>query len=308
MTLKFPSPKSTFQAFKSAFGTKPAPRPDFGTGSPSVRSPFASDLPRRTPSASAWQAGAPPRQASPRRPAGMPANGRTQQTPSGAARAKTQGDKLLATLTLSHLDRMTHQQLAEVAAFLEGRHREPDATAKLAQLALPFVHNWQLLRSAFNDNELMTLIANRPLEILAMLKRPAPRPKPQASQGTRPQPEPAGAPTPAPGARHQWNQTPPRASASATPPQARPGKPPLSVLRLGREAAVAELKARGVKPAELKAMSRAFSDYANFGGEQLAADFKSAYGHLVADDITDSANRARLALFFKGLARENHDA
>jgi hypothetical protein len=306
MTLKFPSPKSTFQAFKSAFGAKPAQRPDAGTGGPSVRSPFASDLPRRTPSSSGWQAGAPPRQASPRRPSGTPAHGRTPSAPSGAARAQTQGEKLLATLTLSHLDRMTHRQLAEIAAFLEGRHHEPDAAAKLARLSLPFMQNWQLLRTAFNDNELKTLIASRPLEILAMLKRPAPRPKPQASQRARPQPEPTGAPTPAPGARHQWNQTPPKASASAMPPRARPAKPPISVLRLGREAAVAELKARGVEPATLKAMSQAFSEYANFGGERPAADFKSAYGHLVADDITDSANRARLALFFKGLARENH--
>jgi hypothetical protein len=307
MTLKFPSPKGTFQAFKSAFGSKPAPRPEAGTGGSSARTPFASDLPRRVPSSSAWQAGAPPRHASPRRPPGMPAHGRAQSAPSGAGRAPTQGEKLLATLTLPHLDRMTHQQLAEVAAFLEGRHREPDVAAKLAQGALPFVHNWQLLRTAFNDNELRTLIANRPLEILAMLKRPAPKARPQASEGARPQPEPAGAPAPAPGARHQWNQTPPRASASASRPPARPSTAPISVLRLGRQAAVAELKARGVQPAELKAMSQAFSDYANFGGEQLATDFKNAYGHLVADDITDSATRAKLALFFKGVARESHD-
>ncbi|HEY9024202.1 MAG TPA: hypothetical protein VIP05_07865, partial [Burkholderiaceae bacterium] len=85
-------------------------------------------------------------------------------------------------------------------------------------------------------------------------------------------------------------------------------KPPISVLGLGRQAASAELKARGVSPAELKAMAQAFSDYANFGGEQLGESFKKAYGHLIADNITDSANRAKLALFFKGLARENHNA
>jgi hypothetical protein len=303
MSLKFPLPKSAFQAFKSVFSPRSMSRPEPDV-SGDARFPFASDLPRRAPSQSAWQSAAPPRHAAPRRPTGIPTHGGTQSSQPGTARPRTQGDKLLATLTLRHLDRMTNLQLAEVAVFLEGRHREPGAVEKLAQFALPFMQNWQLLRSSFDDNELRTLIAARPLEILAMLKRPAPSAKPRTSQGARPRPQQAGSPAPAPGGRHQWNQTPPKASASVAQPQAKANKAPISVLQLGRQAAVAELKARGVSPAELRAMSQAFSDYANFGGEKAAADFESAFGHLVADDITDSANIAKLALFFKGLARE----
>jgi hypothetical protein len=298
MSIKFPSPKSTFQAFKTAFGAKPAARPQQNGGGPSVRTPFTNDLPRRNPAQAARQAPPPPRQAAPRRPAGMPGAGRNQ-APFGANRMPTQGEKLLQAMSLQHIDKMAHGQVAEVVAFLAGRHKEHGAAGQLANLGVPFQHNWKLMRANFSDLEMQALLLTKHQEVLDFLMRPARPAGPQAKPG----------PAPAPGAQHRWNQTPPRASgANAEPPRPKPGKPAISVIGLGRHEAVAELKARGVKPAELKAMSQAFSDYANFGGDELAAKFKKDFGHLVSDDITNSANRTKLALFFKGLARENHGA
>jgi len=306
MAIKFPSPKTTFQAFKSAFGAKPSQRPDPGVADPRVRTPFASDLPRRGSPAATWQAGAPPRNAAPWRTPNMPGHGRTQSAPFGAARPLSQGEKLLKEFKLAELDRMTDKQLAEVAAALEGRRHDNDPAATFARMALPFVHNWQLMRKEFKDHELAQLIAKNPVGVADMLKKPAAAPRPG------PQPKPAGtpapAPAPAPNARHQWNQTPPRAAGAAPAPHSKPGKPPISVMGLGRQAAIAELKARGITVAELKAMSQAFHEYASYGGDKLEANFKKTYGHLIADDITDSANRAKLALFFKGLMREKDNA
>ncbi len=308
MSLKFPSPKSTFQSIKSAFGVKPAQRPKPGGTGPSARMPFTSDLPRRNASSSPRRAAPPPRQAPPRQAGGTPGSARPEAASSARpGRAQSQGEKLLGEMSLAHLDRMKHDQLAEVVTFLEGRHHEPGAAKNLAMLSLPLVHNWKLLRKEFSDLQLQHLIATRPMDVLAILKKPAPGSA--SAEGARPERKPAGAPASEPGARHQWNQRPPRgpaASASARPEMASP--PPVSIVGLGRQAATRELKARGVGPAQLKAMSQAFSEYANFGGEERAAEFKKTYGHLAADDITNSTNRSRLALFFMGLARENQGA
>jgi hypothetical protein len=238
----------------------------------------------------------------------MPGHGRAQSAPFGAARPLSQGEKLLQKFNLRDLDRMTDQQLAQTVAFMEGRQHDNDRAAKLARMALPFVHNWQLMRMEFKDHELEHLIANNPAGVADMLKKPAPAPRPGPAPGSRPQTKPAGAPAPGPNARHHWNQTPPRAAGAAPAAQAKPGKPPISVLGLGRQAAVAELKARGVSVAQLKAMSEAFSHYAHHGGEELPVIFKKDYGHLIADDITDADSRKKLALFFKGLMREKDDA
>ncbi len=301
MAIKFPSPKSTFQAFKSAFGAKPTPRAQTGGTGPSARTSQPSELPRRNAPPSARNAPPPPRQASPRRPGGAAEFTRARHaSPGTPPHAETPGDKLLGLFKLHEIDTMDHHQLAQVVAFMAGRQAEEGAAAKLAQLAVPFMHNWKRLREEFDDAKLTTAIRTHHMAVLEVLMRPA-------TSGEPPKPKPADAPTSGPGTRHQWNQTPPRtSSARAEPARAKPSSPPVSVIGLGRDKAVAELKARGVTPAELKAMSQAFSNYANFGGDQPAADFKKAYGHLVADDITDSANRARLALFFKGLAREGN--
>jgi hypothetical protein len=233
----------------------------------------------------------------------MPGHGRPQATPFGAARPLSQGEKLLQTFKLAELDRMTNKQLAEAVSILEGSRHGNDPAATFARMALPFVQNWQLMRNEFKDHELARLISNNPAGVADMLKRPAaaPRPGPQ----TKPAGTPGPAPAPAPNARHQWNQTPPRAAGASPAPQPKPGKPPVSVVGLGRQAAIAELKARGVKVAELKAMNDAFRHFALHGNEELAANFKKTYGHLIADNVIDGDIRKQLVLFFRDLMREN---
>ncbi|KQW00478.1 hypothetical protein ASC87_18185 [Rhizobacter sp. Root1221] len=197
-----------------------------------------------------------------------PSSFRSSQRPD-AARASTnesKAAKLLSSITVREMDRMTDAQLGQVVEILGG--------ARGSSLAsVPLKANWQLLRRTFNDEEMHAAMLKKTSDVLEVLLKPA-KAEPQ-----RPNARPQG-PQGAQG---------PQGSQGPRPSSQRPALRPISIVGMDKATAFKGLAARGMNRQQLEQMKTDVFDHIKHGNRTTGDALNEKYKAFVTDDFSSSA-------------------
>lgn len=245
----------------------------FGHKTKKSSGPTAAPPPAQSPPRTSGMDGLPPRRtatstsgAQTDRRGPPPSSFRSSQRPD-AARAGTnesKAAKLLGSITVREMDRMSHAQLGQVIEILGGPH-----ASSLANV--PLMANWQRLRKEFTaDKGVHAVMLKDTSGVLEVLMKPA-RAEPQRAN-VRQQQGPQGA---------QGSQGP-RASTQ------RPAFKPISIVGLDKPTAFKALAARGMTRPQLEQMKTDVFDHIKHGNRTTGEALNEKYKAFVTDDFSSS--------------------
>lgn len=275
----------------------------FGHKTKKSNGPAAAPPPAQSPPRTSGMDGLPPRRTATStsgvqtdRRGPPPSSFRSSQRPD-AARTSTnesKAAKLLGSISVREMDKMSHAQLGQVIEILGGPRASSVANAPLSA-------NWQRLRKAFTEKELHAVMLKDPNGVVEVLMKPAraepQRPNARPEGPRRPQPSRPG-PGPQPGAKPQGPQgsQAPRASSQ------RPALQPISIVGMDRQTAFKALAARGMTRPQLEQMKVDFFQQVNNGNTAKGAALSEKYKAFIKDDLSTSDTYAAYAKLLVNLS------